>query len=184
MITQQRSRKRPLIPTSKQDHRTNKIKQPSTRSHNNTILIVELLAMKAHHLERRRAFGRLSGVHDHVRAHVRIRIRARARVHGVRQRRVPPRGPRTRARCPARCPCTASPSVLSQSVPAVFCDLDAARARPIASTWVGRTGAGAGTGGCWDVCCRCDWFWGWGGASELPLACGCGCDCGCCCGRS
>ena len=116
MIRQQRSRKRSLIPTSKQDSRTNKTKQPSTRtrSHNNTILIVELLAMKAHLLERRRAFGRLSGVHGHVR----IRVRIRARVRGVRQQRIPPRGPRARAKCPARCPCTASPSVLSQSVPA------------------------------------------------------------------
>src|ERR1700679_620006 len=165
---QQRSKKRPLIPTSKQDSRTNKTKKPSTRtrSYNNTILIVELLAMKAHLLERRRAFGRLSGVHDHVR----IRVRIRARVRGVSQQRIPPSGQGLEPSVPLGVPVLHLPRSFRSLYPPVFCDLDAARARPIASACVGRTSAGAGAGGCWDDCwngcwngcCCCGWVSGSG----------------------
>ena len=148
MITQQRSRKRPLIPTSKQDSRTNKSKQPSTRTRShNTILIVELLDMKAHLLERRRAFGRLSRVYDRVR----IRVRIRARVRGVRQHCIPPRGPRARAKSPARCPCTASPSVLSQYIPARILRLGR-RARKAYRVRLG---------GSYRCRCRRGWLLGW-----------------------
>ena len=72
--------------------------------------------------------------------------------------------------------------------PLVFCDLDAARARPIAASCVGRMGARAGAGASVDV-----------GPGVVPdvsdsvdagdvdaegcfcCGCGCGCNCGCNC---
>ena len=147
---QQQRRRKCLIFARKQDSRTNKSKQQRaptrTRSHDNTILIVELLDMKAHLLERRKALGRLSGVHHHVWAHV------WARVRGVRQRRVLGLEPGV----PFGVPVLPLPRSFHSLNP-VLCDLDAARARPIASAWVGRTGAGASVGGCWDAFYCCWW---------------------------